>query len=57
MSKILLVEDDAQLRSMLRMVLEDAAHQVEEASNGKEAIRCYQSRPVDLLVTDIIMPE
>jgi YesN/AraC family two-component response regulator len=39
------------------MILEDAGHQVEEASNGNEAIGCYQSRPIDLLVTDIIMPE
>jgi DNA-binding NtrC family response regulator len=57
MAKILLVEDDTQLRSMLRTVLEDAGHEVEVAGNGKEAIRSYQRRPTDLLITDIIMPE
>ena len=57
MAKILLVEDDTQLRSMVRTVLEDAGHEVEVAGNGKEAIRSYQRRPTDLLITDIIMPE
>ena len=57
MAHILLVEDEEQLRSMLRFVLESAGHEVEEAGNGKEAIESYRSRPADLLVTDIVMPE
>jgi CheY-like chemotaxis protein len=57
MANILLVDDEEQLRSILRIVLESAGHQVEEAGNGKEAVESYRSRPADLLVTDIVMPE
>jgi CheY-like chemotaxis protein len=57
MANILLVDDEEQLRSILRIVLESAGHEVEEAGNGKEAVESYRSRPADLLVTDIIMPE
>src|SRR6266404_4336168 len=56
MSKILLVDDEQQLRSMLRIALESAGHEVEEAGDGKEAIESYCSHPADLLVTDIVMP-
>lgn len=56
MAKILLVEDEEQLRSMLRFVLEDAGHEVEEAGNGKEAEDSYRCRSAELLITDIIMP-
>ncbi len=56
MGKILLVDDEEQLRSMLRIVLEDAGHEVVAAGNGKEAFEIFQSRPVDLMVTDLIMP-
>ena len=57
MANILLVDDEEQLRSILRIVLESAGHDVEEAGNGKEAVESYRSRPADLLVTDIVMPE
>jgi DNA-binding NtrC family response regulator len=57
MAKILLVDDEEQLRSMLKIVLEDAGHEVEEAGNGKEAAEKYQRRPVELMVTDIVMPD
>ena len=56
MAKILLVDDEKQLRSMLRTVLETEGHQVEEAVDGKDAIASYGSRPADLVVTDIVMP-
>jgi CheY-like chemotaxis protein len=56
MARILVVDDEMQLRSMLRTALESVGHQVEEAVDGKEAIESYRSHPADLLVTDIIMP-
>ena len=56
MAQILLVEDEEQLRSMLRIVLEDAGHEVEEAGNGKEAEDSYRRRSAELLITDIVMP-
>jgi CheY-like chemotaxis protein len=57
MAKILLVEDDQQLRALLKLVLEDAGHDVEEASNGREAVACYERHPAALVVTDIVMPD
>ena len=57
MASILLVEDDEQLRSMLRIVLDRAGHEVQEAGNGKEALEIYNRRPTDLIVTDIVMPD
>jgi CheY-like chemotaxis protein len=57
MAKILLVEDEEQVRVMLRTVLETAGHDVQEATNGEEAITKYHQNPADLIVTDIVMPE
>ena len=56
MANILLVEDEEQLRSMLKIVLESAGHTVQEAGDGKEALESYIRNPADLMVTDIVMP-
>ena len=57
MSRILIVDDDPHVRQMLERVLRKADHDVETAENGKVALRVHRERPVDLVVTDIIMPE
>src|SRR5687767_14027836 len=57
MASILLVEDDEQLRPMLKLVLERGGHQVQEAGNGKEALKIYLRHPTDLVVTDLVMPD
>ncbi|HEV8482833.1 MAG TPA: response regulator [Blastocatellia bacterium] len=57
MPSILLVDDDEQLRSMLKIVLSRAGHEVLEARNGKEALEFQRSNPSDLMITDLIMPE
>lgn len=57
MASILLVEDDIQLRSMLKIVLDRAGHEVQEAGNGKEALELYSTSPSDLIVTDLVMPD
>ena len=56
---ILLVEDNPDVRSLLRSVLLKRGYSVLEAENGREAMEVVEgySRPVDLLVTDIVMPE
>jgi signal transduction histidine kinase/two-component SAPR family response regulator len=56
---ILLVEDEEALRNLARRVLEMNGYTVLEASNGNEAIAVCenQSRNIDLVVTDIIMPQ
>jgi two-component system, cell cycle sensor histidine kinase and response regulator CckA len=56
--KILLVEDDADVRMVARDVLEGSGYQVWEASDGLEALNIWKTRAsqIDLLLTDIIMP-
>jgi len=55
---ILVVEDEADVRSYLVETLRDLNYRVREASDGAAAIALYDSRPfrVDLLLTDIVMP-
>jgi CheY-like chemotaxis protein len=57
MKHILLVEDDEGLRSLLRISLEKLGHAVTEARDGKEAVALFNKGPVDLVVTDLMMPE
>jgi CheY-like chemotaxis protein len=56
---ILLVEDEDAVRSMVRVVLQQAGYTVLEASRGTEAIRLAGAHPgpVHLLITDVVMPE
>jgi CheY-like chemotaxis protein len=57
MPGILLVEDDKELREMLKMSLLRRSFSVLEAENGKEAIAHFKPLITDLVVTDLIMPE
>ena len=57
MARILIIDDEDELRSMLRRMLEQAGHQVTEAVNGAEGIQLYEQDAHDLIITDIIMPE
>jgi DNA-binding NtrC family response regulator len=54
---VLVVEDDDEVRDFLRDVLERGNYQVLTARNGKEAEARLNERTVDLLITDIFMPE
>jgi len=57
MARILIIDDEDELRSMLRRMLEQAGHEVTEAVNGAEGIKLYERDRPDLIITDIIMPE
>ncbi|RLJ59548.1 two-component system OmpR family response regulator [Litoreibacter meonggei] len=54
---ILVVDDDASIRSVISMALEDAEMQVSEATNGAAALIAQRRNPADLIVLDIGMPE
>ncbi len=57
MSKILVIDDEEDIRDALQIILESAGHEVMVASDGNEAIELQRSKPADLIITDIIMPE
>jgi CheY-like chemotaxis protein len=55
--RVLIVDDDAGVRSLLKEVLESAGYDVLEAIDGKQAIAAKDGPPIDLIVTDLAMPE
>jgi DNA-binding response OmpR family regulator len=57
MARILLIEDDDSVRTMLRETLEHFGHTVIEARNGKEGLERFQHANADLVITDVVMPE
>lgn len=56
MARILVVDDEPELRSILREALEIAGHEVTVAADGFSAIRAQRQQPADLIITDIFMP-
>ena len=57
MATVLVVDDSAVDRRLVAGLLKQANLQVELAENGKEALACVRSMPIDLVVTDLQMPE
>lgn len=57
MTRILIVDDNDALRRLLALVLVDAGYEVEEAKDGREAMRLHRREPVAVVITDILMPE
>ena len=56
MTSILIVDDDARVRALMRGRLEIAGYRVDEASNGEVALDMYREVPTDVVLTDIVMP-
>ncbi len=56
MARILIIDDETQIRSMLRLMLERVGYEVIEAADGMEGLRQYRDNPSDLIITDLIMP-
>ena len=57
MTRILVVDDDVEVREMLKQLFERAEFEVLVAPDGKEALKLHHATPADLVVTDIVMPE
>jgi CheY-like chemotaxis protein len=57
MSRILIIDDEPSVRTMLRRVLEQAGHIVLEASNGREGLALWRRERTDVVVTDLYMPQ
>jgi DNA-binding response OmpR family regulator len=54
---ILVVDDETNLRGMIRLYLEQEGYRVVEASNGREAIYVARYEKPDLIILDLMMPE
>lgn len=57
MSRILVMDDEQPLRRVLRNILERAGHTVFEAPDGRQGMAIWRNEPIDIVVTDIFMPE
>ena len=54
--RVLVVDDDATLRTVVQRILESEGYVVETASDGNEALDRIQSGPPDLVLLDLMMP-
>jgi len=57
MPLILIVEDDSQIRTLLKETLEQEGFSTIVAEHGLEALALYEKNEIDLVITDILMPE
>ena len=55
--RLLVVDDDADMRLTLKLALEIAGYTVDVAANGREAVARQRQCPADVLITDIFMPD
>ena len=56
-SKILIADDEADIRKILRLLLEKKGYTVAEASNGQDAVKKAREGDIDLIKMDIMMPQ
>ena len=56
MAEILVVDDDADIRSLIRMTLESYGYSVREASDGHHALEALEEHAPDAMVLDVMMP-
>ena len=56
-ARILLIDDDDQIRTALREMLEREGYEVAEAPDGKAGCSYFRNEGADLVITDILMPE
>lgn len=57
MARILIIDDEPPIRTLLRCALESAGHEVMEAQDGRIGLDLYRRNPTDLIITDILLPE
>ena len=57
MARILIVDDEESDRLLVRTILERHGHETHSATNGKEALREYAGKSIEVVITDLQMPE
>jgi DNA-binding response OmpR family regulator len=55
--RVLIIDDDEQIRVLLEQMMHWAGFEVMVAENGKVAMQLQRENPADLVITDLIMPE
>ena len=55
--RVLVADDEKDIRSVLALYLEDAGYEVVEAADGVEALQVLETQDIDLCLLDIMMPE
>ena len=57
MPKVLIIDDEEDIRSVLKDMLDMSGYEVNTAENGRQAKDLYDKTEYDVVITDIIMPE
>ena len=57
MARILIVDDEEMDRLLLAEVLQEAGHELLFAPDGHQALKLWRNSSIDLVVTDIVMPD
>jgi len=57
MARILIIDDDLQIREMMEQMLQKEGYETISASDGQIAMKICWKNPADIVITDIIMPE
>jgi len=57
LATILIIDDEPSVRLAIRKILERGNHTVIEAADGNEGINCFRAHTLDLVITDVLMPE
>lgn len=55
MARVLIVDADRTARRILRVILEDHGHEVEEVDGGSDGLRVIETRPPDLVITELYL--
>jgi DNA-binding response OmpR family regulator len=56
MARILVIDDDPDMRALLKQTLESAGHEVSLAADGRQGVDQYRANRADLVITDLYMP-
>ena len=56
MARVLVIDDDEEIRTLVKHMLVGVGHEVEEALDGRDGLRIFEESPADLVITDINMP-
>jgi len=57
MAKILIVDDEEPIRSLVSKIVSKDGHEAMEAEDGVHACETYQDAEIDLIITDLVMPK